>query len=119
MGVEVVAEAADEDLADDAVRSLPLEVEAHGDPVAAVARRGLGLVVEAHTERLEPEAPVLTRRLAQQLGPEPFASHHEHVVPLRWRQLVVAHDDHADAGNRDLARGTRRPWRRRSVAASR
>ncbi len=79
----VVAGAADEDLADDAVGRLPLEVEAHGDPVTAVARRGLDLVVEAHAERLEPEAPVLARRLAQQLGPQTLAPHHEHVITLR------------------------------------
>ena len=100
--VELVAGAADEHLADDAVGGLPLEVEADGHPFAAVAGGGLGLVVEAHAERLEPEAPVLPRRLAQQLGPQTLAPDHEQILSLGWRELVVAHGDHPDVGDDDL-----------------
>jgi hypothetical protein len=45
---------------------------------------------------------VLAGGLAQQLGPEPFGADHDQVVALRWRDVVVVHDDHTHIGNDDL-----------------
>ena len=101
-----------QDLADDVVGRLPLEVEAHGDPLAAVARRRLGLVVEPHAERLEPEAPVLARGLADELGPQALGAH-DQLRAARQRHVVVVH--HARHRRRaDVhARRRRSPRRRR------
>ena len=67
------------------------------DAFAAVAGRGLVLVIEAHPERFEPEAPVFVRRLAHQLGPQPFGPHDE-LLTARGRHVVVVHDDDASVG---------------------
>ena len=53
---------------------------------------GGGRVVEGDAEGLQPDAPVLEGRLADQLGPEPFGSHLAAAAP-RHRHLVVAEGD--------------------------
>ena len=49
---------------------LPLEVESDGDALADLTGERVARVVEAHAERLEPDPPVLHRRLADEFGPE-------------------------------------------------
>src|SRR5436190_4768995 len=67
----------------------PLQVEADRQALSHV----VGEVVDANPERLETKGPVLTRRLAHQLGPDTVAAQFE-TLP-RWRDLVVAHGNDA------------------------
>src|SRR5581483_7807243 len=50
---------------------LPFQVEADGQPFAPLVAPGVGRVVVGDPEGLEAHAPVLQRRLAHQLAPQP------------------------------------------------
>ena len=50
-------------------------------------------VVEAHAERLEPEGPVLVRRLARELSPQAVGADLESLPGKQ--DLVIADDQHA------------------------
>ena len=73
------------------------------------------LVLVAQAERLEPEAPVLARGLAHQLGPQPVGADLEQAA-LGRVDVVVAHDDHTVAELR-AATGAARSAPARSAGA--
>ncbi len=99
---------ADQQVAVHTVGGLPLEVVADRD---AFSDR-LGRIVDPQPECLEAEAPMLVRRLADHLGPQPVGPDLEHATP-RGRDVVVTYDEvtRTDGGAvelREVGRRTRR-----------
>ena len=78
------------------------------DPLADV----VGNVVDQQAEGLHADRPVLERRLAQQVDPQPVAADDERSGATRQRQLVIAHHDQPDVGHIETRPPRRGPTHR-------
>jgi hypothetical protein len=58
-------------------------------------------MIEANAERLEPDTPVLTRRLAHELRPQRVGPDLER-SPARERHLVIAHHHRSTVGAQQI-----------------